>query len=54
MKTSFIEHLLQLQSKTTKFPANAILTRLIIDNAKPQKKIRFQKKTSFIASMDRF
>jgi hypothetical protein len=44
---------LQLQSKTTKFPANAILIRLITDNAKPQK-IRFQKKTSFIASMDRF
>ncbi len=49
---NFIEHLLQLQSKTTEFPTNAILIRLI-DNAKPQK-IRFQKKTSFIASKDRF
>jgi hypothetical protein len=58
---NFIEHLLQLQSKTTKFPTIAILIRLITDNAKPQKnpfpeekKSVSSKKTSFIASMDRF
>jgi hypothetical protein len=50
---NFIEHLLQLQSKTTKFPTIAILIRLITDNAKPQKN-PFPEKTSFTASMDRF